>query len=160
MTSAGSSPVLVVYLAIDMSLVRRRNDACDLLLKSFRPGWKAGAKRSRLRRKAQYRSTINLHEVPIVADQMILEGQRLSERRVQQHQLRFNAPDTGGEHERLHDGTQQKHFVRGARMTRSNIEITNQAFVAFAHMVGVPHNVPARAQSTAAKGLDLDKATE
>lgn len=45
-------------------------------------------------------------------------------------------------------------------MNRSNIEITDQTFMAFADVIGVAHYVAAGSQSTAIKRLDLYEAPE
>ena len=45
-------------------------------------------------------------------------------------------------------------------MIRSNIEITDQTFVAFAYVIGVADYIAAAAQSTAIQRLDLNEAAE
>jgi hypothetical protein len=160
MAGPGNSPVLVVDVAVDVPFVGRGYKACNLLLEAFCPVYERNANRGTFKRKPQCGITIDLHEVAIVPDQIFLERQRMSKGRAQQHQLGFNPADPGSEHERLDDGTQQEHLIRGARMSRSNIEITNQPFMAFADVIGIAGDVASGAQSTAIQRLNLDEAAE
>ena len=114
MTRAGDGPVLVVDFAINVAFVGGSHDASNLLLKAVGPGLEAGPKRSRPSREAQHSSTVDLHEVPIVTNQIFVKRQWLRQRAIQQHQLRFNATYAGGQHKRLDNRAKQKHFIRGA----------------------------------------------